>query len=71
VPVEGDRSAIEIRLEPEDAARAARLRLEATLTIIAREGQPDMHVERRVLRFPDPTRATQGFRLSGGTLSER
>jgi Ca-activated chloride channel family protein len=71
VPVEGDRGLIEIRLEPEDAARAARLRLEATLTIIAREGQPDMHVERRVLRFPDAAHATQGFRVTGGTLAER
>jgi Ca-activated chloride channel family protein len=44
---------IEVRLDPEDAARAARLGAVATLTVIEAEGSADERIERRDVRFRD------------------
>jgi tetratricopeptide (TPR) repeat protein len=44
---------IEVRLDPEDAARAARLGAVATLTVIEAEGGGDERIERRDIRFRD------------------
>jgi hypothetical protein len=52
VPVNSP-SRIEVRLDPEDAARAARLGAVATLTVIEAEGGSDERIERRDIRFRD------------------
>jgi vault protein inter-alpha-trypsin-like protein len=64
---------IELRLDPEDAARAARLELKATLTVIAGEGTAQERLARLDVAFKDPAGKPLDrvrLRFEDGTLKE-
>jgi hypothetical protein len=64
---------LEVRVDPEDAARAARLGATATLTVIAGEGSATERISRREIGFRDgggAVRPTVAVKLEGGALSE-
>jgi Ca-activated chloride channel family protein len=66
-------ASFEVRLDPEDAARAARLGLNAQLTVITREGEDDEHIHRRVVAFRDEAGALRervSFHMDGDALKE-
>ena len=64
---------VELRLEPEDAARAARLGADAVLTTIVGEGSEAEKIQRLVVSF-EPRAGTgpliRRFRVDGGNLRE-
>ena len=63
--------AIELRLDPEDAARAARLGADAVVTVLVGEGTADERIVRLDVGFADAAHApiTQvRVRLQGGSL---
>jgi Ca-activated chloride channel family protein len=62
---------IELRLDPEDAARAARLGAVAVVTALVAEGTPDERIVRLEVSFADPARgplALVRVRLQGDAL---
>jgi tetratricopeptide (TPR) repeat protein len=61
---------LELRLDPEDAERAARLDVKAVLTAIANEGAPNEHIVRIALGFRDGGRPITrlGVRFEQGEL---
>lgn len=61
-----------LRLTPEDAAQAARLRLNATLTVILNEGQPDEKIANVEVTFGahDTPRERTDYRWQDGALVE-
>jgi tetratricopeptide (TPR) repeat protein len=64
---------LEVRVDPEDAARAARLGATATLTVIEGEGSATERISRREIGFRDgggAVRPTVAVKLEGGALSE-
>lgn len=64
---------VELRLDPEDAARVARLGATAQLTLLIGEGREDERIARADVRFAGPDgrpRASVAFRVVGGTLLE-
>ncbi len=64
---------LEVRLDPEDAARAARLGATATLTTIEAEGSAAERISRRQIGFREAsgrTRPVVALRLERGVLSE-
>jgi Ca-activated chloride channel family protein len=64
---------LEVRVDPEDAARAARLGATATLTVIEGEGSATERISRREVGFRDgggAVRPTVAVKLEGGALSE-
>lgn len=64
---------IELRLDPEDAARVSRLGAKATVTVIQGEGAADERVARIDVGFRDPDgkpRDRVALRFDGGTLAE-
>ncbi|HEX2669478.1 MAG TPA: hypothetical protein VHM25_01335, partial [Polyangiaceae bacterium] len=64
---------IELRLDPEDAARAARLELKATLTVMVAEGTPQERLARLDVAFKGPGGKPLDrvrLRFEEGTLKE-
>ena len=64
---------LEVRVDPEDAARAARLGATATLTVIEGEGSATERISRREIGFRDgggAVRPTVAVKLEAGALSE-
>ena len=51
VMLPAQRMQVEVRMEPEDAAHAARLGAEATLTVVFHEGQDDEKIVRLPVHF--------------------
>lgn len=64
-----DDAFVEVRIDPEDAERAARLGATATLTVILNEGQADERIRRITVKFGPGPLATQRFTLRGGEVS--
>jgi len=60
-----DDAFVEVRIDPEDAERAARLGATATLTVILREGEEGEKIQRVVVKFGEGARPTQRFRITG------
>ncbi len=60
-----DDAFVEVRIDPEDAERAARLGATATLTVILREGEDGERIKRIPVRFATGTPPTQRFRITG------
>jgi hypothetical protein len=63
---------LELRLEPEDAARAARLGVRATVTALVGEGTPGERLARLEVGFGSVGQARERVKLTfeGGTLKE-
>jgi tetratricopeptide (TPR) repeat protein len=64
---------IELRLDPEDAARAARLELKATVTVLVAEGTPEERLARLDVAFKGEAGKTLDkvrLRFEGGVLKE-
>ncbi|RYE94802.1 MAG: tetratricopeptide repeat protein [Myxococcales bacterium] len=61
---------VELRLEPDDAARAARLGAEALLTVIVDEGTPGEKITRQPVVFSRPDAVRRVVRVAGPTLTE-
>ncbi len=64
---------LELRLDPEDAATAARLNAQARLTVISNEGQQDEHIVTVDVAFTDAEGKAvekRSFQLSGAKLEE-
>lgn len=68
VPLRED-AFVEVRIDPEDAERAARLGATATLTVIQSEGEPSESIRRLSIKFGPGALATQRFRIAGGEVS--
>jgi tetratricopeptide (TPR) repeat protein len=64
-------SQIEIRLERDDAARAARIGAEAVLTVVFDEGDAAERLLRMPVRFERPGGVVQGFTVGGGRAAPR
>lgn len=64
-----DDAFVEVRIDPEDAARAARLGATARLTVILNEGEADERIRRFTVKFGPGPLTTQRFRISGGEVS--
>jgi hypothetical protein len=64
-----DDAFVEVRIDPEDAARAARLGATAQLTVILNEGEADERIRRFTIKFGTGPLVTQRFRISGGEVS--
>lgn len=56
---------VEVRIDPEDAERAARLGATATLTVISNEGEAEEKIHRFVVKLGPGPAATQRFRING------
>jgi hypothetical protein len=67
-----DTTEVEIRIDPEDAERVARLGAEVTLTAITNEGTSEQKVNSKRLRFGSPhlPRTTLRLRYENGSLHE-
>lgn len=60
-----DDAFVEVRIDPEDAERAARLGATATLTVILHEGEDGERIKRIPVKFGAGTSPTQRFRITG------
>ncbi|MFO0587455.1 MAG: VIT domain-containing protein [Polyangiaceae bacterium] len=60
-----DDAFVEVRIDPEDAERAARLGATATLTVILREGEDTEKIKRIPIKFATGTPPTQRLRIVG------
>ncbi|MBK8251604.1 MAG: hypothetical protein IPK82_02920 [Polyangiaceae bacterium] len=63
VPLRED-AFVEVRIDPEDAAAAARLGAVATLTIISNEGEANERIRRVTVKFGPEANATQRFDIA-------
>jgi Ca-activated chloride channel family protein len=70
IPASRRDAAVELRLEPDDAERAARLGAEAVLTVIFNEGTDHETIVRQPVRFPRPDATLRRFKLSGSAITE-
>lgn len=64
-----DDAFVEVRIDPEDAERAARLGATATLTVLLNEGEADERIRRFTVKFGPGPLATQRFRIAGGEVT--
>ena len=60
-----DDAFVEVRIDPEDAERAARLGATATLTVILHEGEDTEKIKRVPIKFATGTPPTQRLRIVG------
>jgi tetratricopeptide (TPR) repeat protein len=70
IPASRRDAAVELRLEPDDAERAARLGAEAVLTVIFHEGTDQETIVRQPVRFPRADATLRRFKLSGSAINE-
>jgi len=60
---------IEVRLEPDDAQRAARFRIEATLTVVLDEGTDKERILLLPVRVEKPDQVTLRFAIQNGSVT--
>jgi Ca-activated chloride channel family protein len=60
---------IEVRLEPDDAQRAARFRIEATLTVVLDEGTDKERILLLPVRVEKPDQVTLRFAIHNGSVT--
>ena len=61
---------VEVRIDPEDAPRTARLGATATLTVILHEGEPNERIRRFPVKLGPGALATQRFNITNDEVSQ-